>query len=55
MLFFIFCTQVVPTKDGQLTVTVYDLCVVTGHPAQVTVTVSGVGSVQLYVMDKVSE
>jgi len=29
------------------------LCVATSQPAQVTVTVSGVGSVMLYVTDKV--
>ncbi|XP_052800976.1 nuclear pore membrane glycoprotein 210-like [Mya arenaria] len=45
--------QIIPIKDGQLTVTIYDLCIATSQPAQITVTVSGVGSVQLYVMDKV--
>lgn len=48
-----FFLQVIPSRDGQLLVTVYDLCIATGQPAQVTITVSGVGSVQLYVMDKV--
>jgi len=48
-----FQFQIIPTSDGQLVVTVYDLCVATSQPAQVTVTVSGVGSVMLYVTDKV--
>ncbi|XP_053384665.1 nuclear pore membrane glycoprotein 210-like [Mercenaria mercenaria] len=45
--------QIIPTKDGQLTVTVYDLCIASTQPVQVVITVSGVGSVQLHVMDKV--
>ena len=42
-----------PTLDGSLTVTVYDLCVYTPHPPTATIYVSGVGSVQLYVKEKV--
>ena len=43
----------VPVKDGSLTVTVYDLCVESQEPAIASISVSGVGSVQLHVMDKV--
>ena len=42
-----------PTLDGSLTVTVYDLCVYTPHPPSATIYVSGVGSLQLYVKEKV--
>ena len=40
-------------KDGSLSVTVYDLCVESQEPAIASISVSGVGSVQLHVMDKV--
>ncbi|KAH9518820.1 hypothetical protein Btru_006348 [Bulinus truncatus] len=45
--------QVTPIKDGTHSFTVYDLCLdVTSHPVA-TVSVSGVGSVNVMVLDKV--
>ena len=49
-----FNMQVTPRKDGFHSFTVYDLCLeVTSHP-QASVSVSGVGSVQVNVIEKVS-
>ncbi|KAJ8299580.1 hypothetical protein KUTeg_023640 [Tegillarca granosa] len=45
--------QLVPVSDGSLTVTVYDLCVDVLDPPMATIYVSGVGSIELTVMDKV--
>ncbi|KAL5006223.1 hypothetical protein ScPMuIL_015029 [Solemya velum] len=47
--------QVVPLGDGSQTVTIYDLCIDMPEPMTATIFVSGVGSVQLFVMDKVEE
>lgn len=43
-----------PLGDGSQTVTIYDLCIDMPEPMTATIFVSGVGSVQLFVMDKVS-
>ena len=48
-----YCLQLVPVRDGSLSVTVYDLCIDSLEPAVASISVSGVGSVQLHVMDKV--
>ncbi|XP_052218938.1 nuclear pore membrane glycoprotein 210-like isoform X2 [Dreissena polymorpha] len=45
--------QVAPLTDGQSVLSVYDVCVASSKPAQVSVTVSGVGSIELSLMDKV--
>ncbi|XP_052692934.1 nuclear pore membrane glycoprotein 210-like [Crassostrea angulata] len=45
--------QVVPVSDGSMKVTVYDLCVYSRHPPTATIFVSGVGSVELSVTEKV--
>ncbi|XP_022313260.2 nuclear pore membrane glycoprotein 210-like [Crassostrea virginica] len=45
--------QVVPVADGSMKVTVYDLCVYSRHPPTATIFVSGVGSVELSVTEKV--
>ncbi|XP_062607902.1 nuclear pore membrane glycoprotein 210-like [Saccostrea cucullata] len=45
--------QVVPVADGSMKVTVYDLCVYVRHPPTATIFVSGVGSVELSVTEKV--
>lgn len=41
-------------SDGSMKVTVYDLCVYSRHPPTATIFVSGVGSVELSVTEKVS-
>ncbi|XP_048780768.2 nuclear pore membrane glycoprotein 210-like isoform X2 [Ostrea edulis] len=45
--------QVVPVTDGSMKVTVYDLCVYNRDPPTATIFVSGVGSVELSVTEKV--
>ncbi|KAL4239762.1 hypothetical protein ACF0H5_000565 [Mactra antiquata] len=45
--------QILPSKDGQMMIRVYDICIANTQPTQVLITVSGIGSVQLHVMDKV--
>lgn len=46
--------QINPLKDGSLSLTVYDLCITMPQPLTASVYVSGVGSVLLSVIDKVS-
>ncbi|KAK3103291.1 hypothetical protein FSP39_018237 [Pinctada imbricata] len=45
--------QMLPLLDGSLTITVYDLCIFLPHPPAATVYVSGVGSIELYVKEKI--
>ncbi|KAL3841492.1 hypothetical protein ACJMK2_019630 [Sinanodonta woodiana] len=45
--------QVIPIMDGSQMITVYDLCIATRTPATAAIYVTGVGTVQLSIIDKV--
>ncbi|KAK3608986.1 hypothetical protein CHS0354_020538 [Potamilus streckersoni] len=45
--------QVIPIMDGSQMITVYDLCIATRTPPTAAIYVTGVGTIQLFIIDKV--